>query len=555
MKPARDDPVIAPGQTEDTFVQLPKRQVVLTMAGVMLAIFLSSLDQTVVATAVPRIVADLGGFDRFTWISTAYLVAATTAVPIVGRLSDLYGRKSFFVAGIVVFLIGSILAGLSQSMNQLIAFRAIQGLGGGVMMANSFTAVGDLFPPAERGKYQGLVAAVFGLSSVLGPTLGGFITDTLSWHWIFYVNIPLGIPAVGLFLRFFPQSRTSGPRANLDYLGMVTLILAVVPLLVGLSWAGVQYDWASPQVIGALTLSAVMTAAFIVVELTAPEPIMPLDIYKNRVVSISLIAILLTGFGMFGAIIFIPLFFQGVLGSSATSSGSFLTPMILAVVVGATLSGQALSRTGGHYRTQGVFGIAIMGAGMFLISRMTADTSHARAVLNIAIMGFGMGTTFPTFTIAVQNAVSHSVLGVVTSATQFYRSIGGTLGLAILGAVMASRFASGLTTAFSPAVREAVPPELLSQLGENPQTLVNPEALTNLRETLGQTGSEGSELADQIVMGLRESLASAISDVFVISLAVVAVALAATLFLKEVPLRGRQPRAESVPATEPGTDD
>ena len=337
---------------ETGFPQLSRRHVVLTMAGVMLAIFLASLDQTIVGTATPRIIADLGGFDRFTWITMAYLVAATTSVPIAGRLSDLYGRKAFFIGGIVVFLVGSVLACLSQTMNQLIAFRAVQGLGGGVMMANSFAAVGDLFPPAERGKYQGLVAAVFGLSSVVGPTMGGFITDTISWHWIFYVNIPIGIPALALFVKFFPQTRPSGRRPRIDYLGMMTLVMAVVPLLLGLSWAGVQYDWDSPQVISVLAVGAVMTIIFIVVELRTTEPIMPLDMYRNRVVSISLIAIFLIGFGMFGAIIFIPLYFQGVLGSSATSSGSFLTPMMLAVVVGATLSGQALSRTGGHYRLQ-----------------------------------------------------------------------------------------------------------------------------------------------------------------------------------------------------------
>ena len=523
----------AVSQPEDTFLKPPKRHVVFTMAGVMTAIFLASLDQTVVATAMPRIVADLGGFDRFTWISTAYLVASTTAVPIVGRLSDLYGRKSFFVAGIIVFLVGSVLAGLSQSMNQLILFRAVQGLGGGVLLANSFAAVGDLFAPAERGKYQGFVAAMFGLSSVVGPTLGGFITDLLSWHWIFYVNIPIGVPVIGLFLRFFPQPSRPESRVKLDYLGMVTLILMVVPLLMGLSWAGVQYEWSSVQVIGALALSAVMAAAFLVVELRAAEPIMPLTIYRNPIVSISLVATFLTGFGMFGAIVFVPLFFQGVLGSSATSSGSFLTPMMLAVVVGAALSGQALSRTGGHYRVQGTIGIAIMCAGTFLISQMDENTSHARAVFNTAVMGFGLGTTFPTFTIAVQNAVPHSLLGVVTSATQFYRSIGGTLGLAVFGAVMAGRFAEGVAATVPAAVTQAVPPELLSRLRDNPQALVNPEAMTELREAVTRAAGGDPGLVDRLVDGLRESLASAIGDVFLMSAIVLAVAVVAALFLRE----------------------
>ena len=372
-----------------------RRQVVFTMGGLMLTLFLSSLDQTVVSTAMPRIIADLGGFDRFTWVTTAYLVASTTAVPIVGRLSDLYGRKMFFLGGIVVFLLGSILAGVSQSMNQLIVFRAIQGIGGGSIMALSFTTVGDLFSPAERGKYQGVVAAVFGLSSVIGPTLGGFITDNLSWHWVFYVNVPLGLPIIALFIRFFPNIRPAQRTRRLDYAGMALLVLVVVPLLVGLSLGGVQFEWLSLQIVGILAFAAVMTVAFVFVERRAENPVMPLSIYANRVVSISLIAVFITGFGMFGSIIFIPLFFQGVLGASATSSGSFLTPMMLSMVVAATLSGQALSRLGGHYRIQGLVGIAVMTAGIALTSRVTAETSFGQAVAGIVVTGLGLGVTFP----------------------------------------------------------------------------------------------------------------------------------------------------------------
>ena len=284
----------------DSYTPLPRRQVVLTMGGLMLALFLASLDQTVVSTAIPRIIADLGGFDRFTWVTTAYLVASTTAVPIVGRLSDLYGRKVFFLGGIVVFLLGSVLAGVSQSMNQLIVFRAIQGIGGGSMMALAFTTVGDLFPPAERGKYQGVVAAVFGLSSVIGPTLGGFITDNLSWNWIFYVNVPLGLPVIALFIRFFPNTRPERRSFRLDYAGMALLVLVVVPLLLGLSLGGVQYEWLSLQIVGILVFAVVVTAVFVLVERRADDPIMPLGIYANPVVSISLVAVFITGFAMFG---------------------------------------------------------------------------------------------------------------------------------------------------------------------------------------------------------------------------------------------------------------
>ena len=533
---------------ETDFKPMPRRQVVFTMGGLMLALFLAALDQTVVSTAMPRIIADLGGFDRFTWVTTSYLVASTTAVPIVGRLSDLYGRKAFFIGGIIVFLVGSVLAGASQTMNQLIFFRAIQGIGGGSMMALSFASVGDLFPPAERGKYQGIVAGVFGLSSVIGPTLGGFITDNLSWNWVFYINVPLGLAVIVLFIRFFPHIRPDRLARRLDYAGMALLVLIVVPLLVGLSLGGVEFEWLSLQVVGILLFAILMIVAFIAVERRAAEPIMPLSIYSNRVVSISLLAVFITGFGMFGAIIFVPLFFQGVLGASATSSGSFLTPMMLSMVVAATLAGQTLSRFGGHYRIQGLIGIAIMCGGMVLMSRMTAETSFAQAVGSIVVMGLGLGITFPSFTISVQNAVPHNLLGVVTSATQFYRSVGGALGLAVLGSYMASRFAAGLSDSLPAEVRRALPEEQLNEMSNNPQVLVNPEALAGLKTSLADGGEQGEEVLSILLMTLRESLAGAISDVFVLGAVTLAVGFVATIFLKEVPLRTRGPergRSES----------
>ena len=522
-----------------SYTPLPRRQVVLTMGGLMLAIFLASLDQTVVSTAMPRIIADLGGFDRFTWVTTAYLVASTTAVPIVGRLSDLYGRKVFFLGGITVFLAGSVLAGVSQTMDQLIAFRAIQGIGGGSMMALSFTTVGDLFPPAERGKYQGIVAAVFGLSSVIGPTLGGFITDSLSWNWIFYVNVPLGLPVIALFIRFFPNTRPERRSVRLDYAGMALLVLVVVPLLIGLSLGGVQYEWFSLQIVGILVFAAVMTVTFVLVERRAEDPIMPLDIYANPVVGISLVAVFITGFAMFGSIIFIPLFFQGVLGASATSSGSFLTPMMLSMVVAATLSGQALSRLGGHYRLQGLIGIGIMTSGVVLTSRMTADTSFGQAVASIMLTGLGLGITFPSFTIAVQNAAPANQLGAVTSATQFYRSIGGALGLAVLGSLMANRFAAGLRESLPPALMQALPQDQLARMKENPQALVNPEALEALRTGFAERGPQGETILAELIATLQTTLASAISTVFVVVAGALGIAFVVTIFLREVPLRGR----------------
>ena len=532
------------------FIQLPRKQVILTMAGVMLAMFLAALDQTVVATAMPKIIADLGGFDRFTWVTTAYLVASTTAVPIVGRLTDIYGRKPFYIGGIVVFLVGSILAGNSQTMNQLIAFRALQGIGGGVIMANSFVAIADLFPPEDRGKFQGFIAAVFGLSSVIGPTLGGFITDNLSWNWVFLINIPLSVPVLLVMIWLFPNIRPEVENRRLDYAGMVTLILAVVPTLLALSWGGVQYAWASPQVIGFLVFGSAMAVTFVFVESRAESPIMPLEIYTNRMVVVSLIVIFLTGFGMFGGIIFIPLFFQGVLGASATSSGSFLTPMMLGMVVGATLAGQILSRTGGHYRIQAMIGLAIMTGGMYLISTMDESTTFTRAVVNIVVMGFGMGTTFPTFTLSVQNSVPFRLMGVATSATQFYRSVGGMLGLAILGAVMANRFASKLQESLPDPVRGILPPDGIDAIKQNPQALVNPTALEEMRSRFADAGPDGPQIAEQFLAALKSSLAGAIGDVFAVSVVVIAIAVVVAAFLRsstEASARQTVPAPEAHP--------
>ena len=533
------------------FVQLPRKQVILTMGGVVLALFLSALDQTVVSTAMPRVIADLGGFDRFTWVTTSYLVASTTAVPIVGRLTDIYGRKLFYIGGILVFMLGSILAGTSQTMNQLIVFRALQGIGGGVIMANSFAAIADLFPPEDRGKYSGFIGAAFGLSSVIGPTLGGFITDNLSWNWVFLINIPVSIPVLLVMIWLFPNIKPEVESRKLDYPGMVTLILGVVPILLALSWGGVQYAWASPQVIGFLAFGSVMVVAFITIEAKTEFPIMPLEIYRNRMVAVSLIAIFLTGFAMFGGIIFIPLFFQGVLGASATSSGSFLTPMMMGIVVGATLSGQALSRTGGHYRIQALIGLAIMTVGMYLISTMDENTTFARAVIYLVTMGFGMGSTFPTFTLSVQNSVPFRVMGTATSAIQFYRSIGGMLGLAMLGAVMVNRFASNLEEALTSSVREVLPADRIDAIKDNPQALVDPSALVALKERFAAVGPEGDQIAEQFLAALKSALAGAIGDVFTVSLSVIVIALVVALFLRSSDRAVTRSRPDAPVATAP----
>lgn len=516
---------------------LPRRQLLITFAGVMLAMFLSSLDQTVVGTALPQIITDLGGFAHYTWVATAYMITSTIAMPITGKLTDMYGRKWFYIAGISIFMLGSLLCGLSQTMTQIIAFRGFQGLGAGIMMANAFIVVGDLFPPSERGKYQGLVAGVFGLSSIIGPTLGGFITDNISWHWVFWVNIPLGILILGLFVFFFPDLRPSKVKHKIDYPGMITLILAVVTTMLALTWGGVEYPWLSPEIIGMFAFSAAMIVLFVTIERRSAEPIIPMWIFKNRIISLSTFIIFITGFGMFGGIVFIPLFFQGVLGQSATASGSFLTPMMLGMVAGSVISGQILSRAGGHYKLLGIVGLAIMAVGMLLLSGMSAETSNARAVANIVVIGFGLGVTMPIYIIAIQNAIPYSVLGIATSSAAFFRSIGGAFGLAIFGSVMNNRFASEFLGGLSSQAKEVIPPQVLDSLTHNPQALLSTGAEGQLRSIFENLGPQGAALFDQVFETLKVALNSAITQVFLIGFIVVVIAWVANFFLKEIPLR------------------
>ncbi len=516
---------------------LPRRQIVITFIGVLLAMFLGSLDQTIVGTAMPRIITDLGGFAHYTWVATAYIIASTITIPITGKLTDMYGRKWFYIVGLTIFIVGSLLCGLSQTMTQIIIFRGLQGMGAGIMMANAFIVIGDLFPPAERGKYQGLMTGVFGLSSIIGPTLGGFITDNLSWHWVFFVNIPLGILIIGLFIFFFPNFRPSNMKPRIDYPGIVTLILAIVPAMLALSWGGVEYPWVSLPIITMFAFSAAMTILFVIIEGRSEEPIIPLWIFKNRIVGISSIVIFITGIGMFGGIIFVPLFFQGVLGLSATASGSFLTPMMLGVVVGALVSGQVLSRAGGHYRLQGMVGLAIMATGMGLLSTMTVETSYARAVFYIILTGLGLGISMPLYIIAVQNAVPYAIMGVATSTTAFFRSIGGAFGLAIFGSVMNNRFASELVNGISPAAKEIISPEPLDSLAHNPQALMSPEAAEQLWSFFEPFGEQGAALFEHVFEAMKLALSSAITQVFFIGFIVVAIAWVVNLFIKEIPLR------------------
>ena len=515
---------------------LPKKQLILTLIGVMLAMFIGALDQTIVGTAMPRIVSDLGGFSEYTWITTVYIITSAIALPITGKLTDMFGRKYFYIAGLIIFSVTSVLCGLSNSMTALIVWRGIQGIGGGMMMANSFTVIGDLFPPAERGKFMGYMSGTFATSSIIGPVLGGYITDAISWHWVFFVNIPISILIILLFAFYFPDIKPDTSKHRIDYPGVTTLILTVVPIMLALSWGGAQYPWDSLVIIGLFAFSAVMLLLFIFIESRVAEPIIPLGLFKNQIVAVSIIVAFLSSFVMFANATFIPLFFQGVLGVTATASGTLLIPMTLSSTTGSFLSGQLLSRAGGHYRLQALTGLGIMVIGVWFLSRMNLQTSNTQAVVDMVVTGFGLGITMPIFAITVQNAVPYKMLGTATSSVPFFRSLGGSVGLAIFGSILNNRFASQFLGSIPAVVKTTIPAEQLSSLAYNPQALVSVPAQAQLRDTFNVFGSQGQSLFDQMLQALRQSLSSAIARVFLIALFVGVVSFIACLFLKEIPL-------------------
>src|SRR5882672_8029145 len=417
---------------------IPTRRKLLVMAGVMAALFLAALDQTIVATALPRIVQEFHGLEHLSWVIAAYLLASTVVVPVYGKLSDLYGRKPFILSAIVLFLIGSVLSGFSQSMLQLVIFRAIQGLGGGAIFANAFAVVGDLYPPAERGRWQGLLGGVFGVSSIVGPTLGGWLTDHASWRWNFFINIPVGIVAFAAVACLLPHIVPSRRSRSIDFLGAALLTVSLVALLLAMIWGGNTVAWSSSTVLGLFGAALVGTALFVFVETRAEDPILPLSLFSNRIFSVSMAALFLVGIGMFGSIVFIPLYAQLVLGVNATHSGTILTPLTLAFVTASVISGQLTSRTG-RYKGMAVVGLALATVALFWMSRMSAATSSWSLVLRMIATGLGIGATLPVFTLAVQNAFEHEMLGVATASSQLFRSIGATVGTAVLGSVLNAR--------------------------------------------------------------------------------------------------------------------
>ena len=502
-----------------------RHEVMVVLPGLMLAMTLAMLDNMIVATAMPRIVGELGGLAHLSWVVTAYVLGTTVSTPLWGKLGDLYGRKKIFMASIVIFLIGSALCGMAGSdllggvdngMIQLIAFRALQGLGAGGLMVNAMATIGDLMPPRERGRYQGFMGATMGLTMIAGPLVGGFITDHLSWRWAFYVNLPLGAVAMALLAAklHLPVRRT---EHRIDWAGAGTLAVGISALVLITTWGGNEYAWASTQILLLSVLSAVSLAAFLQIERRAAEPIMPLHLFKDSNFTVVSIISFLLGFAMFGSMNFVPLFQQMVQGDSATRSGLSMLPMMMSMMVVSIGVGQTITRTG-RYRLFPVIGGVVMTLAMWLLSLQQGDATRLQTGIAIAVLGAGMGFLMQTTMLISQNSVAQKDMGVGSSAATFFRSIGGSFGISLFGAVFSHRLVAELSAKLGPEVAE----RMVSTGGS-----VSPAVFATMPP----------QLRGQLV----DSLASSISAVFVWAILFAALVPVTAWFLKHVPLRGGDP--------------
>lgn len=431
-------------------------------AGLMVTLALAALDQTIVATALPRIVGDLGGITQYSWVFTAYMLTSTVTVPLYGKLGDVYGRKNLFLLAIVLFLVGSALCGFAQTMTELVFCRAIQGIGAGGLFPLSLAVIGNIVPPRDRGRWQGLIGAVFASSSIIGPAVGGFIVDNTSWRWIFFVNLPVGALALVVISLTMPR-RAARTAHTIDWLGAGVLAAGTGALLLGLVWGGNEYPWASGEVIGVIAAAVALLAVFALVERRAAEPILPFDVLRNPIVAGSVACMALVGMVMFGTISYVPLFVQGVIGTSATSSGVVLTPMTLGAVCTSILTGQLVSRTG-RYRWNAVLGPVVLTGGMILLWRMGVGTTNAEAARNMVITGIGVGSMMQVFVLSVQNVVPRARIGSATALTQFSRQMGATLGVTVIGVIVNHGLPAGVSAGGEGASIHRLPPQLRSGL-------------------------------------------------------------------------------------------
>jgi EmrB/QacA subfamily drug resistance transporter len=486
----------------------------------MLVLLIASLDQTIVSTALPTIAGDLGGASKLAWVVTAYMLASTITTPLSGKLGDLYGRKVVLQTALAVFLIGSILCGLSQNMTELIAFRAVQGLGAGGLMVTTQAAIGDVVPARDRGRYSGLMGGVFGISTVIGPLLGGFFVDNLSWHWIFFINVPIGVIAFVVIAAVFTVHTERAYHA-MDYTGIALLAAALTAIVLATSLGGNTYAWESAQIAGLLVASVVLTAAFVVVESRAAEPVLPLGLFRNRVFAVCSGVGFVVGFALFGSVTYLPLFLQLVKGSNPTISGVEMLPLMAGVLIASIGSGALITKTG-RYKVFPIAGTALMTAGMLLLSRLQVDSTIVVAGASMLVLGLGLGGVMQVLVLAVQNAVDYSDLGVATSGASLFRSMGGSIGTPIFGAILTSRLTTNLQAAFPAHAGQAA--EL----------------------TRGATPDAIRTLPPAIHDAFTHAYVDALHPVFIAGAGVAAIAFVLTWFIKELPLR-KTVAAQGVP--------
>jgi len=544
-----------PTTTEHASLELPTREKLVVMGAVLLGLFLGALDQTIVGVALPRIVSELKGSDLYTWVVTAYLLTSTITVPIYGKLGDVFGRQRMLIVGIGIFLAGSALSGLSQSMGELIVFRAIQGCGAGALFPIALAVIGDLFTPRERGRYQGLFGAVFGLSFIVGPFLGGVITDDISWHWIFYVNLPVGIVALYAISTRLPNLKTTAARLrDLDFSGIAIFTVGVVPILIGLTFKGLTdasgnlYGWTAWQVGGLMLVGLVIMAAFVVNESRVQHPIIPLDLFSTRTLAATNVAVFMVSSCMFAAVIFIPLYYQVVKGVSATASGYSMWPLLLGLIVTSVGAGFYLTRTG-RYKLLLLIGLGILIAGSFLLTHLSPTTATPTLWLWLGLTGLGIGPSMSVFTVVIQNAAPRERLGTATSTLTFLRQVGGVVGLAVAGTV----FTQGLSTQLPKQLSAAhLPAQLTGHISGSAFSENNIASVGNLGQTILQAApaaarAEIRPFLPQIVSALHDAMSVALGGVFWVAVAGAILGFLATLVMRELTLRGSGRAAVEAP--------